>query len=169
MDPELWILRHAKAASEGPGGDSTRPLTGRGNRQAQAVRSYLEDLGPREPLPELVLCSPAVRALETAQGVMGAMPSAKLEIDGEIYTKDAEQLLDWLRELDPPESRVMLVGHNPTLLDLAGMLCEPESSGFLANGLPTAGLVVLSLSGSGGWADLLPGSARVVRHFFQGS
>ena len=38
----LWILRHGKAAADGPDGDDhSRPLTGRGRRQTVQVAEHL--------------------------------------------------------------------------------------------------------------------------------
>jgi phosphohistidine phosphatase len=163
----LWILRHAKAAAEGPGGDVTRPLTKRGRRQAEAVMEHVEELSRTVELPALVLCSPATRALETAERVVPAMPRARLEVEPALYSEDASGLIDWLRSTRPEEQTVMIVGHNPTLLDLCLILSDPLESEDLDNaGLPTAGLVVLSQSDATGWSQLAQGSSRIVHRFF---
>jgi phosphohistidine phosphatase len=162
----LWILRHAKAASAGPGGDSTRPLTGKGRRQADAVKEHIDELGPDFELPALVLCSPAARALETAKLVSSAMPKALLDVEPELYDEDASGLVDWLRTIRPDEQTLMIVGHNPTLLDLCLLLSDPLGSKALDTaGLPTAGLVVLSQSGATGWSQLAQGSSRIEHRF----
>jgi phosphohistidine phosphatase len=162
----LWILRHAKAAAEGPGGDVTRPLTKRGRRQAEAVMEHVEELGRTVELPALVLCSPAARALETAERVTPALPRVRLEVDRGFYSKDASGLVDWLHSTRPEEQTLMIVGHNPTLLDLCLILSDPlESEPLDTEGLPTAGLVVLSQSDATGWGQLAQGSSRIVHRF----
>jgi phosphohistidine phosphatase len=166
MTLRLWILRHAKAAPEGPGGDSTRPLTGKGKRQTDAVRLHLESFPIQADLPALVLCSPATRARQTADRVLPAMPGARLDIETAIYSGDASGLAELLRNDDPEETTVMIVGHNPTLLDLCLMLSDPVDSDVLErSGLPTAGLVVLDQPDASHWHELAQGSARLTHRF----
>ena len=165
----LWVLRHAKAAAQGPGGDATRPLTGRGRRQAERVRAHLESLGTDYSLPSLCISSPAVRARQTAELVMPALPRARLEFDEALYSKDADGLVDWLRMIDPEESSVMVVGHNPTFLELCVMLAgDPEGEELESEGLPTAGLVVLEQRDAIAWTELAPHGSRVVSRFAPG-
>jgi phosphohistidine phosphatase len=170
----IWVLRHAKAAAQGPKGDVSRPLTGRGRRQAKSVRDHLQALGDQDAadLPSLVLCSPAVRARETAGLVMPAMPQARVQFEKDLYDEDAAGVVEWIRQLDPDESRLMVVGHNPTLLDLCVLLAAPAYREELeSSGLPTAGLVRLDMtvadgtSGQHRWGGLVPGAARVAHRF----
>ena len=183
---EIWVLRHAKAAGHGPSGDFSRPLTGRGRRQGASVCEYLQSLGegsaeglqgsPAQPqlLPSLVLCSPAVRARETAELVMPAMPQARLQLEKDLYDEDAAGVLELLRQIDPVDSRLMIVGHNPTLHELCLMLAGPDYVDELeSGGLPTAGLVKLvepvagdaNGVGTNGWRGLTTGVARVDLRF----
>jgi phosphohistidine phosphatase len=162
----LWILRHGKAASEGPGGDSTRPLTKRGRRQADIVREHLEEVGRTLELPALVISSPAARALETAELVVPAMPNARLDIEAELYSEEASGILEWLRDVRPDEKTVMIVGHNPSLLDLSILLSGPVDRELMVSaGLPTAGLVALSDGNAGEWGELVAGSSKIVHRF----
>lgn len=187
----MWVLRHAKAASHGPKGDVSRPLTGKGRRQAASVREHLETLGlasgekdvprlgDRQSLPSLVLCSPATRARETAEIVMPALPEAQLQFEDVLYDEDADGVVQWLRLLDPVDSNLMIVGHNPTLYEICLILSDPADHGELESmGLPTAGLVRIdnpippngsngsfgSLS-STGWRGLTNGVGRVGHRF----
>ncbi len=182
----IWVLRHAKAASNGPSGDVSRPLTGRGRRQADSVREHLQtfDLGTSEVLddgellPTLVLCSPAVRARETAEIVMPALPEARLQFEEVLYDEDADGVVEWLRQLDPVESRLMVVGHNPTLHEICLLLAEPVYCEELESaGLPTAGLVRLDVplpppeagaSAVRSWKALSPGVAGIGHRFVPG-
>ncbi len=173
----IWILRHAKAAASGPDGDFSRPLTGRGRRQSNSVREHLEALGQSEVerplLPTLVLCSPAARARETAEIVMPPLNDARIQFEQVLYDEDADGVVEWLKQLDPPDSRIMIVGHNPTLLELCLMLADRTDRDEIETaGLPTAGLVRLdepAASGSGPgprWAGLALGAARLGHGFF---
>lgn len=163
----LWVLRHAKASAQGPGGDATRPITGRGRRQAEAVREHIETtLSGDVSLPRLVLSSPAVRARETAELVMPALREASLEFDDALYSQDAAGLIDWLNILDPDVPSLMIVGHNPTLHELCVLLASPPDSETIDSaGLPTAALVELQQDDATSWVDLRPGRSRLVHRF----
>ena len=59
----LVLLRHLKSAWDEPGlEDHERPLAPRGHRAGERIRAHLEDAGIS---PQLVLCSSAVRAVQT--------------------------------------------------------------------------------------------------------
>src|ERR1700683_3213005 len=162
----VWVPRHAKAAAQGPAGDASRPLTGRGRRQADAVREHIESRASDDVLPQLVISSPAVRARETAEVVMPALLGVDLEFDDALYSQDAAELIHWLKILDPEVSCLMVVGHNPTLLELCVMLAaSPDSEAIEQGGLATAGLVQLEQQGATTWRDLLPGASKLVHRF----
>ena len=60
----LWLLRHAEAADGQP--DDDRPLTERGLQQAESAGRALARLGTNI---DACLCSPKLRAVQTAQRV----------------------------------------------------------------------------------------------------
>jgi phosphohistidine phosphatase len=116
---DLFLIRHA-AAAEGAlyGADGERPLTAEGRRSARAVGASLQQHGVKL---DHLLCSPLVRAVETAELI-----AVSLEFDGE---------LEILPELAPEGSpanvisrlgsrsgRTALVGHLPSIGQLLGTL-----------------------------------------------
>jgi phosphohistidine phosphatase len=162
----LWVLRHAKAAAQGTGGDKTRQITSRGRRQATAVCEHIASITGRNALPELVLCSPAVRARETADLVMPALPDARFELDDALYSEDGTGLIAWLKILDPDVSSLMVVGHNPTLQELCVMLtAAPTSEEIDSEGLATASLVELEQPHATNWVQLELGASFLVHRF----
>jgi phosphohistidine phosphatase len=116
----LVLLRHGHA-EEGRD-DFARRLTDAGRR---AARQAGQALVQARFQPELVLTSPAPRAQETAElvarecGFDGA-PRA----DQALYLGEPRAYLALLRALPETLSRVLLVGHNPTLSELARQLGE---------------------------------------------
>lgn len=66
----ILFLRHAEAVEPEAcaGGDMQRPLTAKGRRDALAVGRYLAALGIE---PDVLLCSPALRAVQTAAHAFG--------------------------------------------------------------------------------------------------
>jgi phosphohistidine phosphatase len=161
----LWVLRHAKAAENGPDGDTSRPITGKGKRQSKVVRDHVAG-SDDESLPDLVLCSPAVRARETAEIVLTAMPDARIEFDKALYSRDADGVADWLKELDPVDRHLMIVGHNPTFHELCVMLASsPDSETLDTEGLPTATLVKLDFPDTSSWSRLSEHTAKCAERF----
>ena len=120
MQRRLILLRHGHA-EEGRD-DFARRLTDAGRR---AARQAGQALVHARFQPELVLSSPAPRALETAQLVAqecGYAPAPRA--DQTLYLGEARAYLAVLHALPGTVSRVLLVGHNPTLSDLARQLGE---------------------------------------------
>lgn len=165
----IWVLRHAKAAADSPDGDDhSRPLTTRGKRQAEAAREFLYDLGGTgAPLPLLVLCSTAIRAVQTAELVLPALgPEVTFDVERDLYTADADEVIDRLRQVDDDVSSVMVVGHNPAFADLVLLLVSDSDiagRGKLAT-YPTCALAQIAL-GSAGWTELDEHCGRLVNLF----
>ncbi|HLN41859.1 MAG TPA: histidine phosphatase family protein [Acidimicrobiales bacterium] len=144
----VWVLRHAKAASQGPD-DHSRPLTARGKRQASDVGRHLAGAPiAGVAVPELVLSSSARRALQTAKLVMAEMTTpVELVVERRLYDADADDVAEVLRELGAGAPSVLVVGHNPTLQEFALLLVDPQDAGRarLEEGFPTAALAVVAV------------------------
>jgi phosphohistidine phosphatase len=117
---ELILWRHAEAEDANPGGDSARALTKRGRKQAERVAAWLR---PRLEGDWKILASPAVRAVQTVTPLdlpYEARPA--LDTDGR-----ADGLL---REAGwPDDGRVLIVGHQPTLGEVAAILLGGDDGG----------------------------------------
>jgi phosphohistidine phosphatase len=160
---QLWVLRHAKAASHRED-DHERPLTGRGRRQCAELAAHLAESGGVEALPRLVLSSSAVRARQTAELVLGALgDEADLRVEPSLYRADPEGILEDLRLVDDGLPSVMVVAHNPTLEELVWLLVEGDDDGRrqLHHGLSTCALAVVGLELSS-WKSLRPGGGRLL-------
>ncbi len=176
MTHELLLLRHAKSDWPVDMDDFSRPLKKRGRRAAKRVGRWLRE---QHLTPDIILSSPATRALETAQRVcrqLGVEESA-IVCDPRIYEADAQTLLAVLKT-GCHERRVLLVGHNPGMEDLLlkltpdiardGAYAASQSGTgaasvpLSANGLclPTAALAQLTFECE--WMDLAEGSAQLV-------
>ena len=150
----LWLLRHAKSSWHDPGlPDRLRPLAPRGARAVEVLARHLRTTGVA---PGLVLCSPAVRAVQTWEGVApGLPPDSPLEIDESLYQADAGDLLRRLRQVPLPVASVLLVGHNPALEELAAGLAGAGSASLrerLGTKFPTGALATLDVPGS--WREI---------------
>lgn len=152
----LYILRHAKAAPEGPDGDAERPLMKRGRKAAAAMGEYLAELTPP---PALVLCSTSLRTRETLDEILPSLErQPQLLFEDALYLASASRLLERLERLPEQAGSALLIGHNPGLHQLATTLASDAEG--LAEGFPTAALAVLRISGS--WSALRPHQAKLI-------
>ena len=81
-------------------------------------------LARRDVKPDLLVSSPALRALTTAQLIAGELGYKRKDIvvDDRLYASSPDDLLAFIRALDRKLDRVMLFGHNPEFTDLAHRL-----------------------------------------------
>jgi phosphohistidine phosphatase len=123
----LFLVRHAKSSWDDTTlSDRDRPLNGRGKRDAPKMG---ERLAKRDVNPDLILSSPAVRALETAEIIAKKLDYRRKDIvvDDRLYAVAADDLLDVIHKLDDKLRRVMLFGHSPELTELAHRLSSKIS------------------------------------------
>jgi phosphohistidine phosphatase len=134
----IHLLRHAKSSWKDPGqADFERPLNGRGREAAPLVGQFMSKKKIR---PDLILCSPAERARQTAALVMqSAKLTSELRFDERIYEADASRLLEVVSQIDESVDIALLVGHNPGMEDLVSTLTGEQHS------MPTAALARITL------------------------
>ena len=159
----LYLLRHAKSSWDDPNlSDRDRPLAPRGRRAATRIGRHLRQVGIQ---PEEVLCSTAKRARQTLESVLPFLdPDVSIHTEDEIYRADSDQLLQRLRRVSPTVGSVMLIGHNPSIQELALTLVG-DGDGMmarLAEKFPTAGLAAFTV-GSDEWSGLARGQAHLDR------
>lgn len=154
----LILVRHAKASRDDPGlADFDRPLAPRGKRDAPEMGKRLKEAGI---VPDLIVTSPAKRALRTAKLLVEAMGLAKVPLveAAEIYEAEVTELTALIRELDQKALRVMLVGHNPGLSDLMRTMIPDQLPD-----LPTCGVVCFEVEAPD-WLSMLPLSGKLLYH-----
>lgn len=160
----IFLLRHAKSSWDDPvERDFDRPLNARGRRAAETIGRYLRDEALRF---DRVIASPAVRVIETLDGVeAGAGRRLGAAFDKRIYMASATALLDIVHETDAEADTLLLVGHNPGLEDLVFLL-TPEGSGPLRKEVdikyPTATLAEMRFD-VGDWEAIDEGSGTLAR------
>ena len=120
MARTLVLLRHAKSAWPDGIPDVQRPLAGRGCRDAPAAGRWLREQVSRI---DLVVCSPALRAVQTWDLAATQLdPIPPVRHDERLYGASAEELLTVTQELPDKASTVVLVSHNPGLEDFLELL-----------------------------------------------
>jgi phosphohistidine phosphatase len=162
------LLRHAKTETDAPSGqDHDRRLDDRGRSDAGEIGHFI---ARHPPFPELVLVSSAVRAQQTWNLVWEAMqdrvPAPEVETLEELYGAEPTELLRIVRMASSSDpKRLMLVGHNPGMHELALMLAgdgDKASRKALEDNLPTSGLAVLDFD-TDDWTDVAFRRGNLVR------
>ena len=152
------LLRHAHAEEAAPGqNDLDRPLSAEGLAEAEAAGRWLRDKGL---VPDCVLCSPSRRTRETLEAVLAAIGYVDQRLDDGIYEASPgtlAALADQHREVE----RLMLVGHNPGLEQLAALMHSGQSGDY--RGMPPGAVVVLRLPAD---AEIEPGIASLAEFWW---
>jgi phosphohistidine phosphatase len=139
---DLYILRHGIAVEPGTGGmrDDDRPLTPKGRRRMHEIARGLSRL---ELALDRIVTSPLPRARSTAEIVADVLGiSEHVEISNVLRTGAAASAIErWLSGRS--ESRLMIVGHNPTLSDLISLLVLGSTEPLLCD-LKKGGIAALT-------------------------
>jgi phosphohistidine phosphatase len=146
----LYIVRHAIAVARGTLGmnDDDRALTDEGAFKMKQIAAGLCRLGWA---PEIILSSPLVRARQTAEILLQAFGKGiELEIFPALAPEGARREL--FREIGSLEKkrvkRLMIVGHQPSLGEIAGEIAFGSSKHYIE--LKKGGVCAIELdSGQG--------------------
>lgn len=122
----LYLVRHAEAVTARDGTDKLRALTQRGESDALQLATYIKE---KNSNLNLILTSPATRALTTAQIIARQLSYdlKNIRVEDSIYSARKLEILKLLTNLTDPIHQVMLVGHYPTIVELYNYLSENES------------------------------------------
>jgi len=140
-------MRHGKSVWDTEfATDSERPLAARGKKAAERMGQLLAD---ENLVPDAVLTSSAIRAVETAMRVARKLPGVEAVEDERLYAAGVSEMLEVLREQPPEVRRVLLIGHNPGMEELVA-----ELTGRVDVLLKTCSLAVVQLRGPS-WEEAL--------------
>jgi phosphohistidine phosphatase len=134
----LLLLRHAKSSWNEPSlQDHNRPLNKRGKHDAPLVGKLIREQGLT---PDLIISSTARRAQDTANLVAeNCGYDGDVELRQELYLSDTTCYLDILCSLPEKVKCVLVVGHNPDIEELLGLLTDFQEA------FPTAALAQVEL------------------------
>ena len=148
----LTVVRHAESSPAIPGGgDAQRVLSPRGRDQCAQLRAWAsdpEELGAYGPTTALV--SAAARTRETFTLAFAGTPFVtSVEYSELIYNGrrevSAEDLLIDLAAIDPVTTSLLVVAHNPTVLDLMIALSSELPRKVRKGHFPVGAAFVLAL------------------------
>lgn len=148
--------------------DYDRPLAKRGQKAAPLMGAAIARLDLK---PDLILCSGAARTRETLALALPALgrPAPEVIYDDAIYMAPPATLVKLLRKLPTGTNapkRVMVVGHNPGLEELAELLVGggvADAQVLMADKFPTGALAVFNFDVPR-WADIALGTGKLT-HF----
>jgi phosphohistidine phosphatase len=157
-DRTLVLLRHAKSAYPDGVADHERPLAPRGIREAALAGDWLR---AEVPPIDAVLCSTATRTRETLARTGIDAPVRYVQ---RLYDATAGIVIDEINGVGDDVSVLLVVGHEPTMTEVALGLANPDTTNAdaaerISTKFPTSAMAVLRVNGS--WMDLELGSAQL--------
>ena len=148
MPKTLYLVRHAKSSWKHTGlSDSRRPLNKRGKHDAPLMGKTLRN---RSEIPQLLISSPAKRALNTAKLFAEEFnfPKEKIKISESLYMAFGVDFYDVIMKCDDGLRSIMLFSHNPGITDFVNMI-----SGSDIENIPTSGTVRIDFD-IASWKDI---------------
>jgi phosphohistidine phosphatase len=158
----LSLLRHAKSSwDDAELQDFDRPLSKRGESAGPRMGAYMAEQGLN---PDLIICSPAVRARQTLDLVLPRLVGdPTVTFEDNFYLAAPSVMLARIRQIEANVRHAMIVGHDPGMHGLALELSgsgEAENLNALAAKFPTAGLAVIGFKVRD-WSKIGPGKGRL--------
>jgi len=133
--------------------DFERALTGKGKEECEFAGQRLKEM---QVMPDLVMSSPATRALSTAIVISSKInyPQNKIISVSPLYEGKLRDIVSLLRSINNSITSVMLVGHNPLFDQLYAYLCERPSISIKKGGVAA---LILNISS---WTELNKNTGR---------
>jgi phosphohistidine phosphatase len=157
----LYLVRHAKSDQSDAGSipDFDRPLSERGFTDAPAMGKKLQKIGV---FPDIVIASPSVRTTQTIGLIAKEIDFDynTIKWDSTIYRCTNEDMLTAITNIAMGTKSAMIVGHNPTITNLANMFQDDTTF----EEVPTCGVVAFQFK-TMNWADVRTKKAKLL--FFE--
>ena len=158
----IYLVRHAQAVKGKKNvPDHERPLVRKGEKKAKSLALKLKKNLIR---PDVIISSQAERALGTSRILADILryPSDQIILKTSLYkSKKGKDFLKIVKELEGKIHSALIVGHEPTLSELATLLV-PSSISFI----PNAGIMRIDFEIST-WKGLVPGKGSLGNLKFQ--
>ena len=134
----IILIRHVKSDWSGLITDFDRPI--REDRKEDATL-IAKEIAKKGKLPQYVLCSPAVRTLQTARLLCAQWdyPMEDITTDKSLYECSARDILTAIKKTDPKYDSIAIVCHNPAITDFVN-----QYSDALIDNVSTTGAVQIS-------------------------
>ena len=157
----LLLLRHAQALPAEGGSDIDRALSPKGLSDALALGQTLKKQGIA---PDHILCSSAKRTRMTCEKLLeGLEANIHTVFTKDIYSAGVGELFQMTQSAEDKVGTLMLIGHNPTIYELAVRLStsgNDSALGALAQGYAPASLSVIETDIEN-WAKIDPNACSL--------
>lgn len=151
---EILLVRHAKSCWSDPSvEDFSRKLNKRGKNDLKLMSEKISEVFPKA---DYILCSPAKRTKKTLKGILKKVNwSDDINLLYLLYLADRETLFNIVRHIDESYQRVVLIGHNEGITELANHL-----QGNVIDNIPTLGVVKVSFKAKK-WSEISANSGKL--------
>ena len=157
MTLTLILTRHGKSDWSGEEEDFDRMLAPRGIKAAGALGAWLVEEGH---LPDTALVSPAVRTIQTFEGIAAGLPSRpEVTYHQPLYHAAPATILDAIRKASG--DCLLYVGHNPGIGIAAERLAMEAPDHDQFDAYPTGATTVFRFDVES-WAEVREGAGEVV-------
>jgi phosphohistidine phosphatase len=133
---DLILIRHAETEKNRDNLlDFDRRLTSDG---LAISRQMADRLYNRGVYPDLIISSPAVRAVQTAEIFAGRFNYSTADISKQTILYESYEMASFINVIKATEPRIktmFMVGHNPTFTQLAGYLCREFKNSIAKTGI----------------------------------
>ncbi len=154
----LYVIRHAKSSWDATNVDDfERPLNARGKRDAPRMGKRLKE---KNIMPDLMLSSPAKRALSTSKRIAKELkyPKDSIKTDRGLYHADEELMLTIVQGINSSYNVVMLLSHNPGLTDFVNSIMDGALD---IDNVPTCGIVAFEFD-INAWKEVNWGKGKML-------
>ena len=149
---KLLLIRHAKATHESGYIDFERPLQERGLQDAAVMAGRLKE---KNLIPEILVASPALRTLSTANVFAQHLAISQLQTNKDIYEATILALIKVINALPDENDFIALVGHNPGMSDLLYYL-----TGQIQD-VPTCAMMLIEFD-TDSWMEIIEDAGKLV-------
>ena len=156
MPKQLFLIRHAKSDWNSTDlRDFDRPLNKRGYSNAPEMANRMVE---QQIIPDLIVSSPALRAITTATyfAENWGIDQFKIQQENSIYEANVKSLLALVNQLDNQFDHVAMFGHNPGLTDFANYLSDAN-----IYNMPTCSIVIIEFPFES-WNEVSAETGKVV-------
>jgi len=140
-------MRHAKSCWKNSDlADHERPLKKRGKNDAKRMGKFLKS---KKIVPDLIICSTALRAQETADNLVENLKyKGEVVFTDALYMAEPKDILSAINDHATNRKTVLIIGHNPGSEALLQILTGKVES------LPTASIAYITAK-IDKWKDII--------------
>lgn len=151
----IYLVRHAKAVEHSSViHDFYRPLSERGVGDAHEMAQKIHK---QVSFPQLVITSPATRALTTAiifSKKLG-FPMEEIKLNKELYESTTKHYYKVISSLDENINTLFIFAHNPTITEFVNRIADGENISHI----PTSGIAGIQFES---WEDVPKNKGRLI-------